>query len=77
MFFGDPARPRTLQHMLKRFRLANAIKWLTQSVVNEPINAFEHGSVFSQPLLILLPGMTREGQSHGTNFRAFALPFFA
>ena len=77
MFFGDPARPRALKHVLEGFRLADTVERFTQRVVDEAVDAFEHGPVLSQPVLILLPGVVREGQSHGVNLRTLALPFLA
>ncbi len=63
--------------MLEGFRLADAAERFTQRVVNESVYALDYGPVLSQPVLILLPGMVREGQSHGVNLRTLALPFLA
>ena len=39
---GDAARPRTLQHVLEGFRLAQPLVWMAKGVLNDPVDAREN-----------------------------------
>ena len=64
MFVIDAPGPISRECMFKRFRFANAFKWISLNFFNEHIDTAQYLFVGFLPKKIIIPGMIRKDEPH-------------
>jgi hypothetical protein len=64
MFFINSTRPTPRKNMSKRLRFADSVEWVTYSLFEKTIEAFERSLIEGLPMAIVLPAQGSEDQTH-------------
>lgn len=67
VFLDDPARPNANQHVTQWLRLADPPDWITQRLVDQPVQPLQDGTVSSQPIGVVRPPVRGAAVYPGTD----------